>query len=304
MSPLLDSLLMAAYRRSAMLRQHLSFDRWVEHGGRRFKIPYLLGDWVWYHHEPWLLSLLSRLLPLRSGRFVDVGANRGQTLLKVAAVAPEQGYVGFEPDVFSATLVQRLIDINHLEGFDILPVGLGERSGVGRWFISRYGSTSSTTAAGLRDARYYKGSRTVSIMQGDFALSELGVDAISVLKIDVEGAELEALRGLEDTLATYRPWLIFEVLPPWGVHRDETRRTGSEQPDILVANQERAAAIAELLRAHGYVSFQLRPGRDMALVEHFDPGEQFQGRDWNFLAVPAADQQAVDTGWLRDAPDR
>jgi len=45
----------------------------------------------------------------------------------------------------------------------------------------------------------------------DDVLRELGVSKVDCIKIDVEGAELETLKGLRKTLREYRPIIIAEV---------------------------------------------------------------------------------------------
>src|SRR5690348_13368483 len=48
--------------------------------------------------EPWFLQLLTLLLPYNKGSFVDVGANLGQTMIKVKALDSARKYIGFEPN--------------------------------------------------------------------------------------------------------------------------------------------------------------------------------------------------------------
>ena len=48
---------------------------------------------------------------------------------------------------------------------------------------------------------------------GDEVLAELDVRAPGIVKIDVEGAELSVLRGLDRTMREARPICFFEVLP-------------------------------------------------------------------------------------------
>ena len=52
----------------------------------------------------------------------------------------------------------------------------------------------------------------------DNMLRELGVERVDLIKVDVEGAEYEALKGLEKTLVHENPQVVVELLK-----RDESK---------------------------------------------------------------------------------
>jgi len=65
-----------------------------------FKIPINQGTGYEnvYMTEMWMVEILERLLPLNPGCFLDVGANIGQTLLKLRAVSKTTFWFGLEPN--------------------------------------------------------------------------------------------------------------------------------------------------------------------------------------------------------------
>jgi hypothetical protein len=73
------------------------------------------------------------------------------------------------------------------------------------------------------------------------------------MKIDVEGAELQTLRGMKEYLAVWQPPLICEVLRR-GAAADAT------------AYAERAAALMALLDAIGYEPFVIHKNQDQSEV--------------------------------------
>ncbi len=87
------------------------------------KIPFIRGI-ACPISEPWMIDLLSELLPQQRGAFFDVGVNLGQTLVKLKAVDPERDYVGFEPNPVCAWYSQELIKANGFRNCELLPVGL------------------------------------------------------------------------------------------------------------------------------------------------------------------------------------
>jgi FkbM family methyltransferase len=78
--------------------------------------------------------------------------------------------------------------------------------------------TTMTLSFGARDAsvgslvRECKGGERVSVLvrHGDTVRRELKIPAPDVIKIDVEGFELEVVRGLSDTISEKRPVIFFE----------------------------------------------------------------------------------------------
>ena len=63
-------------------------------------------------HEPWIDAVFGQILNSRPGVFVDVGVNLGQTLFKILALDPGRRYVGFEPQLACAFMLQSFIDEN------------------------------------------------------------------------------------------------------------------------------------------------------------------------------------------------
>lgn len=47
----------------------------------------------------------------------------------------------------------------------------------------------------------------------DYIVKRLKLRRIDLIKIDVEGAELQVLEGSIETLHKYKPWLVVEVFP-------------------------------------------------------------------------------------------
>jgi hypothetical protein len=115
---------------------------------------------------------------------------------------------------------------------------------------------------------------------GDEVLQELGVQAIAAIKLDVEGAELQVLHGLEKTLRSQRPPVIFEMLPNFYGHERIMR------PDaVRAANQASADSVYALLDDAGYDVFQIHDsdGSETRIAGfELDDRERYAGS--NFVA--------------------
>ena len=163
--------------------------------------------------ECWLDNIIQSALKTKKGTFIDIGVNLGQTLLKVKSTQLHNKYIGFEPNSICSTYVKKLISVNNWHNCQIIPVGLANESSVLSLFMNNDIDPSASIAQDFRDETFYSSRTYVPVFQGDYLLSQLGVNSISVIKVDVEGAELEVIQGLQESIAKYNPYILCEVLP-------------------------------------------------------------------------------------------
>lgn len=144
--------------------------------------------------EPLVQAVLRDRLP-RGGVMVDVGSFVGfEALLAARLVGPEGEVHAFEPHPASAQQLRRNVVLNRLENVHVRCACVGAAPGFG-----------SVVGAGLT-ARVVPGGSTPVV-----ALDDLGLQRVDLVKIDVEGAEVEVLRGMEMTLREQRPVVICEI---------------------------------------------------------------------------------------------
>lgn len=136
---------------------------------------------------------------------VDVGAHGGDVLADLLRIAPQGQHLAFEPlPHLAAQLQQRLPQV------DVRAVALSDANGTADFahVVDRPGWS------GLRERPTPDGAAaqvetiTVPTQRLDDALPPGYLP--SLIKIDVEGAELQVLRGASETLATHRPLLVLE----------------------------------------------------------------------------------------------
>ena len=146
----------------------------------------------------------------------DAGANIGWYSLLAARVARE--VVAFEPSLANARLAQRNAAANGLSNLTVVPAALTDEDG---WLpflergslMGRLEKSDSQEQAERRASNSFHGAtRTVVPAASlDRWLAVTGHAPPSLMKIDVEGAELGVLRGMRHTLETARPVLIIEL---------------------------------------------------------------------------------------------
>jgi FkbM family methyltransferase len=159
-------------------------------------------------------SLLSKSVEfVRPGGVVwDVGANIGLFSFASAGLAGPQGRVfAFEPDLLLVKLLRRSARLNADSApVDVIPCAITSSLSLLRFNIAERSRASNhldgfgrSQTGGVREVQ------TVMGVSLDW-MAEL-VPMPDVLKIDVEGAELEVIRGAAKLLKTKRPVILLET---------------------------------------------------------------------------------------------
>jgi FkbM family methyltransferase len=134
----------------------------------------------------------------------DVGASVG--LYAVHAAGTVRSVVAFEPD--PATF-QRLVANVRLNGFADRVICRARALGRSPGVVQLHTDGLEGNAPSVRNLERHTGSETVTLETVDTVLAE-GVIAPTVLKLDVEGAELAVLEGATRMLASERrPRVLF-----------------------------------------------------------------------------------------------
>jgi FkbM family methyltransferase len=290
-----DRVIVAACRRSYRIGQHANSEVTLRTPFGTIVVPIVQGaglsllkwDPAATRRVEWLREL-QRLLP---GTVVDVGVNLGVYLVATALASREVRYVGFEPNAACAAYADQLIRRNGLTGHTVLPTGLGDRSGTLSFHLAGAHDVSGTAVEGFRPTTVAPLETTICIERGDMLLDSMGVDAISLIKIDVEGGELEVVRGLEATIVRQRPVMIVEVLPYHHLLRAGGERLwGADMSARTAAAELRRGRIHALdaeLRGHGYLTYRIRRDHSLQPIAHLDPGELVDLRAVDHFCVPA-----------------
>ena len=141
--------------------------------------------------------------------FYDLGANIGLFSLMAARCVGDSGLVfSFEPDAVIAERLRRNVARNSFSQVIVVESGVWSHTGTLDFVTASHASpdrgVGTFLSAGSSAARTPV--RVVSL--DDFVRSAPPPDAI---KCDVEGAEIEVLRGAERLLTSHRPWILAEM---------------------------------------------------------------------------------------------
>ncbi|MCZ7574924.1 MAG: FkbM family methyltransferase [Ardenticatenaceae bacterium] len=175
---------------------------------------------------------------LRAGDvYLDIGANEGQ-MVSIASVATEpSGRVyAFEPREKAFQHLQLLCTAYRLANVDLFQFLVGDHDGE-RVLFESSGAPSSSSLS-----REWAGGvpRVYPMITLDTWARQNSVQRVDLIKIDVEGAEMQVLRGAMQLLRQTQPLVIMEIRG-----REVRRRIlGYDVPDLM-----------ELLCSVGYEEF-------------------------------------------------
>lgn len=175
--------------------------------------PRFDNDFVDGVYDPWMQDLLQQHLQ-PGDCFYDVGAHRGFFSLMAARMVDKPGAViAFEADPSNASCLRANAAKNRLSAVEVVEAAVWSSNG--RLSFNRASEASSRLEGSVTwNGPSSPGAITVaSISLDDFA-SQQGGGAPHLVKIDVEGAELEVLNGARRLLGEHMPKLVCEVHRP------------------------------------------------------------------------------------------
>lgn len=152
---------------------------------------------------------------------IDVGANIGQyTLLAGRAVGPGGRVLAFEPMPANFARIERHVALNGLGNVTAYRVALWDQKTQLKFAQPpEYADNAGTFGPGIAGAAHYEDVDAIAF--DDLALPE-GLHRIGAIKIDAEGSELHALRGMRRTIERDRPVLLIELSRPATLRAGET----------------------------------------------------------------------------------
>jgi FkbM family methyltransferase len=178
--------------------------------------------WKKQHLEPSIRVLITSLVQKLDehkdeGWFFDVGANVGLYVWEVAKVCPTRNILAFEPDPANFELLKMTQKEADLQNFALCPDALSNQTD--EVSFSQDPLTSATGCIQGEEKpwieQYLNGSTNQITINTRTMDSEVDNNKIpSLIKIDVEGHEVEVLEGAVNTLSKKKPLLIIESFPP------------------------------------------------------------------------------------------
>ena len=172
------------------------------------------GDWVGQHilaTGTWedMTTAVMQACVGPGATAVDVGANIGfYTLLLSQLVADEGRVLAFEPMPVGLERLRTNLRLNAVRNVEVHEQAVSATSGSGRLFL---GPRHHTSISSLHPI---DGADAIDVVCTSLDTALAGCPSVDFLKMDVEGAEAEVLRGATETLRRGLPYIVAEVSSP------------------------------------------------------------------------------------------
>lgn len=173
----------------------------VRYDGRNLQFRALYDETYQHGYEietGWLMKKLCR----GSGAFWDVGANWGYFTLLAAAFPDFQGSIAaFEPNPNTFRDLTSVVQQTGMSGrIQLL------NQGVGATACDMVVAESDRFNSGLSQLKASGAGKKIPVV----TLDSVTVGTPQFIKVDAEGMELDILRGASKTMATAKPFIVFE----------------------------------------------------------------------------------------------
>jgi FkbM family methyltransferase len=231
--------------------------RWLGQSWQRFRHPEL---WDMYLDQYRTTVALAKLIG-PDFNCLDVGSHVGSSLVELVRLAPRGRHVAIEPAPEKAASLERRFP--HVR---VINAAVSDKSGTASFFQAKESGYSSLRRPIDQEL---VGEIPVEVVRLDDVID----GKVDFMKLDVEGAELPALRGAEMLLDRDQPIIVFECGPHG--HSDSL---GYRRVDLY-----------DHLRDRGYDIYSMadfvyaRPPMSRA---EFDKAGYYPYPGFNFLAIP------------------
>jgi FkbM family methyltransferase len=217
-------------RLAKILPNHYQYPKPSFRRVRRFGLEYSLDisnlvDWAIFYELREAEQEIYYRRVRKGGTVLDVGANVGSTLLRFAQAVGESGRVfGFEPDPVNFSRCQRNLKLNLLTNITLENFALGSEPSVAKLYrvddrnpgMNRI--LPSDPGVAFSEVR-------VAVL--DDYIKENKIDKVDAIKIDVEGFELNVLKGARKTIEQFKPILFMELSD------ENLRQNGSSALELI-----------------------------------------------------------------------
>ncbi|KLN61571.1 hypothetical protein WH96_04240 [Kiloniella spongiae] len=216
----------------------------------RQRLTWLAHAWkaLAFQHHTELSAPFSRYIK-KDSVILDIGAHAGQFAKLFARITPNGRIISFEPGSYARSILSRVVSLHRLGNVEIKPYAVGsekssftlnvpvKKSGSLGFGLSFVGDPSTV------DCRIL--SEEISIVTLDEELTEQdgSLPNIDFIKADIEGFELEMLRGARKIISQSHPALFIEI------GTDTLNRAGGSREELF-----------QLLKAEGYFPTDLKTG--------------------------------------------
>lgn len=167
--------------------------------------------WCGFHHLSEMIFMKHFLKPEMT--FVDIGGNQGEFSLIAAKKLTKGKVITFEPVSAYFQLLKQNMELNGFSNVELFQLGLSNQKGELPIYTSLATEIHRGSVHDGLSSLYKTEERGVlqEVIKLDVFDNLLNLNRLDFIKIDVEGAELFALKGAEKHLRKFLPDILIEI---------------------------------------------------------------------------------------------
>lgn len=204
--------------------------------------------------------------------FFDIGSYNGIYSIILKALFPDLKVFIFEPHPGNYSRIKRNLELNKLSDCKMFDYALSSSSGVSDFYIPDDGSITTVSSFNKNFSQNLSRTSFKRIKINTATVDDVVRKYVvipNVIKIDVEGHELETLRGAEKTMSLHKPLILCEVFTKKFNDAESFRK---ELPNVFELNA--------LIRKYNYRIYSIQENLD--LIEYEDLNIDSSSRNFVF----------------------
>ena len=196
------------------------------------------GIYFFGSYDPSMTSVFSHLI--KPGETVwDVGTERGWFTLQMASIVGPEGRVhSFEAFPPTVKKLQNNVELNNYSWVNVNGVAVSEAKGK-MWFVPPSNDVTKNVSflndcngVGYLTSEFQQGAIEVNTISLDDYYLAQKIERLSLIKIDIEGAEVSALRGAKNLILKDKPIIAIEFNRQTALRADSSIE---ELQDLLIS---------------------------------------------------------------------
>lgn len=230
------------------------------------------------YYEKYETKILSYFAETKTGSIIDIGANLGYYAIILGKLLRSSDIlIAFEANPQIIEMLNRNIAINDLqEDIKVFNCALSDINDQKLKLYIPLKAGSSAASLNKLHPDDTNNSIEITTQRLDDVTQVRNLESICLIKIDVEGAELNVIKGALETIRENKPVLFVELLRKW------SKIFGYHPNDVL-----------RILQELGYKAFEVKS--DLASIESIDESTI----STNFLLLPDLADSQKDLNNLR-----
>ena len=159
------------------------------------------------YDKPYVYLLNKILKNIKQAIVFDIGANIGNHAISISQQC--ESIYAFEPDSETNLNLNKNIQLNNINNIYTYKVGLSDNECTSDFYVNISGNTGASTLHPSDDITQYKKCQ-IKLTTGDNFISNNAIKKIDLIKIDIEGHEIQALEGMKESIKLFKPIILLE----------------------------------------------------------------------------------------------